>query len=486
MQKTNQLKLAPKKKAALIISGIFLFLILLEISLRLGGWILLSVQEQRNRQSIRQKGAYRILCLGESTTQGEYPPFLERALNQHNLGIRFSVIDKGRSGTRSPAILSQVESYLNEYRPDMVVAMMGINDSGEYVPLERSAVSKGMLLIRSLRTYKLIRILWFRILAKAEEAGICRAGEDRQVAIGVPAGVKDGFTVPAFSENALKQIIASNPANDNAYVDLGWFYKVQDKYSLAEECLKKAIALNPNNDKAYVYLGHFYRNQGKYPQAEECLRKAVALTPKNDIAYVELGWLYKIQGKCFQAEESFKKAIELNPKNDNTYVELGRLYRNQGKYAQAEESFKKAIGLNPKNDRTYGIIAGLYKESGKLSLAKEYTEKAGRLRLEYCMPVTVNSYRKLKEILDRRRIKFVCVQYPMRSLDVLRNMFGNDAEGIIFVDNENTFKEALKRANREEYFVDMFAGDFGHCTEKGNKLLAQQIADVISRGVFNK
>jgi hypothetical protein len=32
----------------------------------------------------------------------------------------------------------------------------------------------------------------------------------------------------------------------------------------------------------------------------------------------------------------------------------------------------------------------------------------------------------------------------------------------------------------------MFAGDFGHCTVKGNTLLAQNIADVILREVFNK
>jgi hypothetical protein len=32
----------------------------------------------------------------------------------------------------------------------------------------------------------------------------------------------------------------------------------------------------------------------------------------------------------------------------------------------------------------------------------------------------------------------------------------------------------------------MFGGDFGHCTPKGNMLLAQNIADVILGEVFNK
>jgi len=57
---------------------------------------------------------------------------------------------------------------------------------------------------------------------------------------------------------------------------------------------------------------------------------------------------------------------------------------------------------------------------------------------------------------------------------------------LFFVDNEQVFKEAVKKAGYKEYFKDMFAGDFGHCTQKGNELLAQNIADVILKDVFKK
>ena len=64
-------------------------------------------------------------------------------------------------------------------------------------------------------------------------------------------------------------------------------------------------------------------------------------------------------------------------------------------------------------------------------------------------------------------------------------MFENK-EGIIFVDNEMVFRKALKQASYDEYFTDMFAGDFGHCTPKGNRLLAENIANVILKECFNK
>lgn len=48
--------------------------------------------------------------------------------------------------------------------------------------------------------------------------------------------------------------------------------------------------------------------------------------------------------------------------------------------------------------------------------------------------------------------------------------------------NEETgIREAVKKDGYDTYFVDRFAGDFGHCTVKGNKLLADNIAAAILR-----
>ncbi len=52
---------------------------------------------------------------------------------------------------------------------------------------------------------------------------------------------------------------------------------------------------------------------------------------------------------------------------------------------------------------------------------------------------------------------------------------------IVFVDNEQIFKDAVGRDGFSAYFTDAFAGDFGHCTKKGNRLLAEHVADAIMR-----
>lgn len=141
--------------------------------------------------------------------------------------------------------------------------------------------------------------------------------------------------------------------------------------------------------------------------------------------------------------------------------------------------FKKAIELNPMNDEAYQYYT---KKWANTSSQGDYGEK---IKEFYYNPVTVNNYRKLKKILDKESIQLVCVQYPMCSVEPLKKIFERE-EGLIFVDNERVFKEALKRSTYKEYFTDMIGSNFGHCTERGNRLLAENIANVILKEVFGK
>jgi len=381
----DKTRVSLRKKIAIVICGIFFSIISLEIGIRLGGLALLSIQEYRNSQAIKQKDVYRIMCLGESTTARQYPRFLEEILNKRNIGIRFSVIDKGIIGTNTFVILSQLKQNLDIYKPNMVVVMAGMNDIG--ISYYKDIPEVNTAAFQYCKVYRFMRFMYMHIVKKLRK---------------------------------------------------------QDIHGLTK--------INPKNDNSYLESGRLYRIQGKYPQAEALFRKAVELNPRNNNAYTGLGWVYRIQGK----------------------------------YLQAEELFKKIIDLYPENDCAYGAISVLYEETGKPELAKKYANNASRLRLEYYKPVTVNNFLKLKEILDERGVRLVCAQYPMRDLAPLRKIFENDEKGVIFVDNGEAFKEAVKKEGFKEVFRDMFGGDFGHCTQKGNKLLAGNIADVILKEVFGK
>jgi len=414
------------QKIALIIFGLFLCVVLLETGLRIGGFAFLSLREYRNIISIKKKGAYCVMCLGESTTahggDSSYPRQLEEVLNQRNLGIKFSVINKGRDGTNTGVIVSQLENDLNKYTPDMVITMMGINDGRDTVAYEDILIKKVKLFLNSFRTYKLVKLLKLHIVNKTRELVIYKSKRDIAIQVNDLTPLND------------KEVLTKEPIeiNHRAY------------YAELE--------------RPYIELGVYYNTQREFAKAEEILKKAIEINPRREEAYFELGVYYKEQRKFDKAEGVYKKIIEM---------------------------YKKDLETNPDNHKACGFLAYCYEELGKHKLAEEYLKKANSIRLKYYNPITRHNYQKLEEILTKRGIKLVCVQYPVRSIEPLKRMLEN-AEGIIFVDNEAVFKETLRQASYDEYFTDVFGGDFGHCTAKGNRLLAENIADVILRECFNK
>jgi tetratricopeptide (TPR) repeat protein len=286
------------------------------------------------------------------------------------------------------------------------------------------------------------------------------------------------------AEDLFKKAIERDPLNDWLYIGLGWIYQDQGKFAEAEAAFRKAKEVNPQNNWLAIRIGPYYRAQDSLVVAESAFKKAVKANPMNDRPYVDIGQAYLSQGRLTQAKEALMKAVELNPRNDGAYVGLGSIFRAQSRFLEAEAAFKKAIELNPKNDIAYRTLKVLYIEMGDPRLGLEYERKSDELKADFYPQVTADNYHKLKAILDKRGIVYVCMQYPIRSIEPLKKIFQGNPDDIVFVDNNKLFKDAVQKDGYKEYFIDLCNGDSGHCTPKGNRLLAENVANVILDKVF--
>lgn len=538
-----------KQKIALITFGLLLCIALIEIGLRISGFIILSLQEYRNQLSIRQKGEYRILCLGESTTalggENSYPSQLEEILNKRSIGIKFSVVNKGLSGVTTGAVLSQLKYNLDKYKPDMVITMMGINDAPNIVMDRNIFVEKIILFLRSLRISKLMYIARLHIANRFNSLNVNSYAENNRYLYEInnfnkqekylnktieedPDNLDIYFKLGEYyrnlgkyerAERILKKAMEINPKNEVVYIVLGWYYRAQGKYDKAREIFERALTLNPGNHGLYIALGRlwreqeehdkaekmyieamkigpqeleiyfelaeYYRNTEKYKKAEKVLKKAMEVMPLDTKSYIELGHLYRYQGMRGKAYDILNDGLELSAKDADLYVALGRLHMDRGEYSKAEGMFKNAADISSDACLVYDDLAYCYDKLGRQDLAEKFSKASKKKSVFIYYPITRYNYRKLKFILLERRIKFVCAQYPLRSLKQLEQIFA-DTKDVLFVDNEKIFKENIKNSSYDEYFTDCFAGDFGHCTPKGNKLLAENIANTILKECFNR
>ncbi|MBU1124445.1 MAG: hypothetical protein KKC84_00280 [Candidatus Omnitrophica bacterium] len=536
------------QKFTSVFLGIAAALIAVELCVRLAGGIFLSLQEYSNRSAIRQKGTYRIMCLGESMTaiggKEAYPAQLERILNARYPSVKFTVINKGLVGADSNTILDHVEEYLNRYTPDLVTVMMGVNEWGVkyYEPIaERSS-----FIFNTFRSYRLLRLIGERIMrtlfptekvdsfaAPVRQTAAffilpreCFAqgtsdGAQAQLALGRRYVKEQRYfeALPIFEKAA-----ALAPRDGLPLVELGklLFYNLGQQ-ERGQEVLRNAIRLHCDFLDDYLHLGQFYQNQNELKKAErifvECtqlcpgvnsyfklqqfyqsaympvkaedtIKKTIELFPDNATAFIELSILYT-QNYIFSnipfetIERLLQRAIELDPVSPRPYIQLTWFYVKQEKPAQAVEILKKGILVLPESVDLHGALAILYEKLGDFVSADALRKKAALLQHKVYPIKAIRNFRRLKKILDTRQIPLVCVQYPLRSTDLLKEIFAQD-NTVILVDNQKLFQKAVRKDGYEAYFIDMFAGDFGHCNEKGNRLLAEHTAQVLLKKIFGQ
>jgi len=132
----------------------------------------------------------RIICIGDSSTEGvgssdakqySYPSQLQRLLDAAAPG-RFEVVNLGLPGINSSQVLNRFEATLATFRPQLVIAMIGINDAWN---LNESNVlrfyngtipAKVFLLIElalsRLRVYRFVKLVYLSLTTSLGDRGV--------------------------------------------------------------------------------------------------------------------------------------------------------------------------------------------------------------------------------------------------------------------------------------------------------------------------
>lgn len=193
--------------------------------------------------------AYTILALGESTTATingpAWPEYLEILLNKQVGAEKFRVINAGVSGTNTRDVSEKIGTYEATYHPDMVIAMLGINDVS-YPALPELSVSpyqKMLRIISQSRVYRFISILWRQISGKSQRDLLAQVARCTDVSLGEYA-----FQELSASGNNEKERLAyakQFPFSSHAYVMLIDYYATQHTWKEASDWITRAMTMEP-------------------------------------------------------------------------------------------------------------------------------------------------------------------------------------------------------------------------------------------------
>jgi len=134
------------------------FVIYLEIVLRVGGFMYGKYYEWDAKLQMDKNQDYTILCLGDSITKFSYPATLQRALNETFFPKKILVVNGGHGGFSSYEVYEQLNDNLIKYKPDIVIVMIGFADASftQLIPDNDFAKIRFLIVNRSFS----FRVLW--------------------------------------------------------------------------------------------------------------------------------------------------------------------------------------------------------------------------------------------------------------------------------------------------------------------------------------
>lgn len=486
-----------KQKVFLVLFSIFLTIVFLEVGLRIGGVTFLYFQQRNNAIQWRDDQLH-ILCIGESTTalggENGYPFQLEEILNKKMPDIRFKVINAGLVAKKSAHILMHLEENLDKYNPEIVVAMIGINDK-KRIP---DPILHKELFYENFRIYKLWTLLNAHIRHKIMEMRQKESETEDKLTkedpehISTIRGLMGQLAARRIQNNRLEhyyqrskspeikqELERGKQAEGWVLVAIGQYYRERKDYALAKKYLNTALYQIPDEIGAYFELGRCYKEQKEYEKAVFLFKRAIELYPDTVLGFMELAEAYDYLGEKEEVRKIYEWVLQKNPDNIWIYTEMGKWFKEEGHYEQSVKAYLSAYDKNPTDYAVCEQLADIYAIQGNLDEARKFQEKAqeGQAQREYSS-YTIENYNKIADIIQQRGIKLICMQYPLRSIAPLKEILSSK-EGIVFVENKENFEKILRDSKYSKVFSDNFAGDFGHCTRTGNRLIAENLANTI-------
>ena len=495
-----------------VILGLTCTALVLEVVLQAAAAVL----KRADQNDVREAAAdeIRIACVGESTTYGKWPAQLEDLLNQGRSRRTVRVINRGVVGILTNGIADRIDGWLDEDRPHLVITMLGINDEGNVLVYKRGGGRPWT--IEHFRTARLIDLLWrsrFDVGAPDEpegEAPFAEAHLDpevRSVLEGLEKRRHEATRRFRYSEmmEIHHELIATDPGTPVYH--LAYLRRLvlhHDPPERLDEFFVNEVGVEPSgldDEERRREIGSWAEQNGdrftalrlaasvaRVAEDTELERRLIERAT-TDPEIAGLAWLRwaafatrwespEMIGQCL------RRADDALPEGYQWSLLLGDISFLVDEHALAAEHFEQALLRRPDLPASHelvllGWIASSFAQAGDEAKAAAYRARRDELELGRFREFTRHNYQRVVDAVRDRQIPVIAMQYPRLSVEGLRKLL-DYRDDVTYLENRKNFESALLEVSYRELFTDSFAGSFGHLTDLGNSLVAENVASSLA------
>ena len=181
----------------------------------------------------------------------------------------------------------------------------------------------------------------------------------------------------------LSRTLADDPANAEAWYDLGRAQMHQGNFVEAEHAFNRALAIHPKNAKALDNLGLSYEAQNRTDEALAAYSRAIeaqkSRPPASEQPLLNYGALLNTKNRSADAIAPLKDAIALAPASSRCHEELSRAYSGTNQNDLAREQMERAVALDPENPRLHYQLGQMFRRAGMQDRAQAELKKSAAL-----------------------------------------------------------------------------------------------------------
>ncbi|HVY20366.1 MAG TPA: tetratricopeptide repeat protein [Bauldia sp.] len=155
---------------------------------------------------------------------------------------------------------------------------------------------------------------------------------------------------PDEGAKLIERVLASDPKDIEAAIELGNIYRASDRYADAAAAYSRGIAAIGEPDKAdwriFYYRGVALERSKRWPEAEADFKQALKLNPDQPQVLNYLGYSWVDRGENLdEALDMIKKAVSLSPNDGYIVDSLGWAYHRLKRDGEAVTTLESAIEL---------------------------------------------------------------------------------------------------------------------------------------------
>ncbi|HVT93305.1 MAG TPA: tetratricopeptide repeat protein [Bryobacteraceae bacterium] len=230
----------------------------------------------------------------------------------------------------------------------------------------------------------------------------------------------------------LRQAVEIDPANPEAWNDLGVLERKHDETSRAAASFGRAVALKPDFVNAIYNLALAQEALHQLPLALGQSERLIQLSPRFARGHFLRGRLLWEQQQADGAEKELREALALEPALAEARTLLGTVLRSRGHVSESIEQLRQSLGENPQSpDALFELGLALF-ASGDANAARDAFEQALRIQPDFAearvnLAQIFESEGKLSQALDQYRLGLASAPHNEQAqIRLVRALAGQD------------------------------------------------------------